>query len=474
MDTDHHGPGRPPTAAHEDVHDQHLLRSSTPRTCWAPSNSATACTGQPTLEVDGATGHGSGRSAAPTGSPTIIDARRASADTGLTATRRVADRASTGHLRSRPDHRGRPRRRHPAVHAALQPGHQGHRLLGGPRLGAQQHTQDPGGRNPGTHRPARCRDQPHHLPTRRPAPSRTRPAARAPQHPLRQLRAPPRPASTASPGSTQKTSPSSATTSASPPPRRAGATRKAHPGAPYRGPVPDELAEQWDTAAWATPAPYKKRRHLDGGMRHDPGWAVVSALEIFDEDTGQAPKAPIFSTDLLTAAQRRLTADSPEDALAMSLDRNLRVDIDYIAGLLEVPASDAPRPHRRPGLSEPGRPRRAGPGHHCAVGQRAPEIRQAALGRRAQPRLRALRRRAARGRSARPHRRPDQGPARRTVDRPAIRRPVRPGDIRGHRRHRRAPRWPLDGRRCQVQAPRPTYDRNLGPGSRQLRRGQSA
>ena len=117
--------------------------------------------------------------------------------------------------------------------------------------------------------------------------------------------------------------------------------KEGQPGAPYRGPIPDELAEQWDTAAWEAPAPYKKRAHLDGGMRHDPGWAVVSALEIFDEDTGQARKAPIFSTDLLTPARERLTADTPEDALAMSLDRNLRVDIDYIAALLEVPVTDA-------------------------------------------------------------------------------------------------------------------------------------
>ena len=117
--------------------------------------------------------------------------------------------------------------------------------------------------------------------------------------------------------------------------------REGEPGRPYRGPVPDELADEWDTAAWSTPAPYKKRRHLDGGMRHDPGWAVVSALEIFDEDTGQARKAPIFSTDLLTPAPARLFADSPDEALAMSLDRTQRVDIDLIARLLEVPAADA-------------------------------------------------------------------------------------------------------------------------------------
>ena len=76
-------------------------------------------------------------------------------------------------------------------------------------------------------------------------------------------------------------------------------------------------------------------------MRHDPGWALVAALEIFDDDTGQARKAPIFSTDLLTARPDRTTADTPEEALAMCLDRAQRVDIDVIAALLEVPAADA-------------------------------------------------------------------------------------------------------------------------------------
>lgn len=113
------------------------------------------------------------------------------------------------------------------------------------------------------------------------------------------------------------------------------------PAAPYRGPVPDELAEQWDAAAWESPAPYKKRRHLDGGIRHDPGWAIVSALEIFDEDTGAAIKAPIFSTDLLSASVDRNSADNPEEALAISLDRARRVDIDLIAALLGVGAEDA-------------------------------------------------------------------------------------------------------------------------------------
>ncbi|GJJ23763.1 lactate dehydrogenase [Mycolicibacterium mageritense] len=117
--------------------------------------------------------------------------------------------------------------------------------------------------------------------------------------------------------------------------------KEGQPGAPYRGPIPDELLAQWDSAAWETPAPYQKRSHLDGGIRHDPGWAVLSSLEDFDEDTGKASKTAIFSTDQLTPAPERLHADSPEDAVAMSLDRNLRIDLDYIAELLEVPVSDA-------------------------------------------------------------------------------------------------------------------------------------
>jgi len=64
-------------------------------------------------------------------------------------------------------------------------------------------------------------------------------------------------------------------------------------------------------------------------------------LEIFDDDTGQVRKAPVFSTNLLTAAEPRPTADTPEEALAMSLDRAGRVDIDLIAQLLEVPVDDA-------------------------------------------------------------------------------------------------------------------------------------
>ena len=243
-------------------------------------------------------------------------------------------------VRPRPDHRRRPRPRHPAVQPALQPDHPRHRLLGRPRLATPQNPQNPARRNPRTHRPARRRRKPRHLPTRRPPTRRTRPATRAPQHPLRQLRAPHGPLNRFT-WVYPRTSPKNATTQRLAAAETAWRDKRRQPGRPYTGPVPDELAAQWDTAAWEAPAPYKKRRHLDGGMRHDPGWALVAALEIFDDDTGQARKAPIFSTDLLTARPDRTTADTPEEALAMCLDRAQRVDIDVIAALLEVPAADA-------------------------------------------------------------------------------------------------------------------------------------
>lgn len=110
---------------------------------------------------------------------------------------------------------------------------------------------------------------------------------------------------------------------------------------PYRGPVPEELAEQWDLEGWEAPAPHKRRSHLDGGMRNDPGWTTIAALESFDEDTGKATKATIFSTDQIIARTDQLTADTPEEALAISLDRAKGVDMALIAQLLNVSDEDA-------------------------------------------------------------------------------------------------------------------------------------
>ena len=90
-----------------------------------------------------------------------------------------------------------------------------------------------------------------------------------------------------------------------------------HPGRPIAAPSPTSCSSSGTPRPGSRRSPYKKRRHLDGGMRHDPGWAVVSALEVFDEDTGEARKAPIFSIDLLepptVARPRRNRRRSPGD-----------------------------------------------------------------------------------------------------------------------------------------------------------------
>jgi N12 class adenine-specific DNA methylase len=105
-------------------------------------------------------------------------------------------------------------------------------------------------------------------------------------------------------------------------------------GMPYRGPIPEQLLEDWSLKAWDPGSPYKRRPHLDGGMKYDPRWANVAALEIFDEQKGEALKAPIFSVDVLKSRAAPDAAATIEDALAISLDQRQRIDIDYIAVLL--------------------------------------------------------------------------------------------------------------------------------------------
>ncbi|ORV08070.1 helicase [Mycolicibacterium fallax] len=102
----------------------------------------------------------------------------------------------------------------------------------------------------------------------------------------------------------------------------------------YDGAVPAELLAEWDARAWEPAAPQRRRPHVEGGLLHDPGWADLAALEIFDENTGLPKKAPIFSVDLLTAPVVIDHADSIDDALAISMDARHRVDVEHIAQLL--------------------------------------------------------------------------------------------------------------------------------------------
>ncbi len=78
-----------------------------------------------------------------------------------------------------------------------------------------------------------------------------------------------------------------------------------------------------------------------GGFHHDPDLPSVLALEMFDPDTSHAAKAAIFDRRVLEPRQRRLGADTAEDALAICLDERGRPDLDHIASLLGVEAADA-------------------------------------------------------------------------------------------------------------------------------------
>lgn len=104
---------------------------------------------------------------------------------------------------------------------------------------------------------------------------------------------------------------------------------------PSEVPVPEELATQWRLEAGKQQDPVKKQDHL-AVLTGDPGRGLVLALESFDEDTGLARKAAVFDRDVLAFRERPTSAATAADALAISLDESRRVDMDRIAGLLDV------------------------------------------------------------------------------------------------------------------------------------------
>jgi len=116
--------------------------------------------------------------------------------------------------------------------------------------------------------------------------------------------------------------------------------KNAEDGVPYAGQVPVETQQGWDEAAWAPATPSKRAPHLDGGIRNDPTFATVAALEVFDEDTQTATKAPIFSTDVVGPRPARTSAATVEAALAISLDETRSVDVDRIAALLDMDTAE--------------------------------------------------------------------------------------------------------------------------------------
>ena len=73
-----------------------------------------------------------------------------------------------------------------------------------------------------------------------------------------------------------------------------------------------------------------------GGFRDDSDWPLVAALEVFDDDSGHATKAPIFSTRVIDPPIERLGVDDPVEAVAVCLDETGHITVDRVAELLGV------------------------------------------------------------------------------------------------------------------------------------------
>ncbi len=98
-------------------------------------------------------------------------------------------------------------------------------------------------------------------------------------------------------------------------------------------------------------APQKRRPPFGGLRKHDPDFAVVAALELFDEETGQVRKAPIFTVDVVRPREPARTANTPADPVAITWGESGRVDIDRVATLLGIDPAQAWQEVQEQGLA---------------------------------------------------------------------------------------------------------------------------
>lgn len=77
-----------------------------------------------------------------------------------------------------------------------------------------------------------------------------------------------------------------------------------------------------------------QNRPPQGGFRSDPMSAIVRALEKFDAATQEAKKADVFTTRAVAPRELRTSADTPADALAISIEQYGDVNLPAIAKLL--------------------------------------------------------------------------------------------------------------------------------------------
>lgn len=76
-------------------------------------------------------------------------------------------------------------------------------------------------------------------------------------------------------------------------------------------------------------------------LREDPFGPLVFALEVFDEDSQEAQPAALLERRVILPRAEKLGADTPVEALHLSLNRDGKVDLAYIAGLLGIEPDEA-------------------------------------------------------------------------------------------------------------------------------------
>ena len=103
---------------------------------------------------------------------------------------------------------------------------------------------------------------------------------------------------------------------------------------------PEALVASWREEAVESGQRTRRQPHLVA-LRKDPEFALVLALEVFDEETQTARPSHIFTGDVVGRAPRRTSAESATDALSICLDEQRAVDLTRIAELLGVEEGEA-------------------------------------------------------------------------------------------------------------------------------------
>ena len=106
---------------------------------------------------------------------------------------------------------------------------------------------------------------------------------------------------------------------------------------PFEGDLPIEVYDElMDQARQTSSAPVIKRRHLEGAIASDPFMNAVYALERYNQDTKEATKGPLFTTNPIRTVVEPDHADTLIDALDIIEGSDNALTADNLADLLDL------------------------------------------------------------------------------------------------------------------------------------------